>query len=198
MLYSILAVWQISPDKAREEFRSASQKSGGGGMKDLMDSMGLGMLADQVSLTQQRNSYSNSAYLFLCVRVCVYSVYLSFWIPILISLDKSSVSDCIACKKVMVFYIMGLGPWESILFPSLVLCLEWALKVLQGLEVFFQKPLQTKQFKLKHSIMDPTNFWWEIKSFMKIRVRVMEKKGHHRSYTGCLLTYFFYVYFYYI
>lgn len=47
---SPLFALEINPEKAREEFRTASQGSGGGGdgMKDLMDSMGLGMLADQL------------------------------------------------------------------------------------------------------------------------------------------------------
>lgn len=40
---------QINPEKSREEFRSASQKDGGTGVKDFMDSMGLGMLAEQVN-----------------------------------------------------------------------------------------------------------------------------------------------------
>lgn len=31
-----------------EEFQTASQKLGGGGVKTLMESMGLGMIADQV------------------------------------------------------------------------------------------------------------------------------------------------------
>jgi arsenite/tail-anchored protein-transporting ATPase len=39
---------QINPEKAREEFRTASQKNGGTGVKDFMDSMGLGVLAEQV------------------------------------------------------------------------------------------------------------------------------------------------------
>ncbi|XP_026403183.1 ATPase ARSA1-like [Papaver somniferum] len=40
---------EINPEKAREEFRSASQGSGGsGGVKDMMDSMGLGMLVEQL------------------------------------------------------------------------------------------------------------------------------------------------------
>ncbi|KAL0288643.1 UNVERIFIED_CONTAM: ATPase ARSA1 [Sesamum radiatum] len=39
---------QINPEKAREEFRSASQKNGGSGVKDFMDGMGLGMIADQL------------------------------------------------------------------------------------------------------------------------------------------------------
>ncbi|KAL5831095.1 hypothetical protein ACOSQ4_016449 [Xanthoceras sorbifolium] len=43
---SSLFALEISPEKAREEFRS--HKSGGSGMKDMMDSMGLGMLADQL------------------------------------------------------------------------------------------------------------------------------------------------------
>lgn len=38
---------KVNPEKAREEFQSASQR-GEGGVKNLMDSMGLGMLADQV------------------------------------------------------------------------------------------------------------------------------------------------------
>ncbi|KAG5237754.1 anion-transporting ATPase family protein [Salix suchowensis] len=38
---------EINPDKAREEFRSATQKSGGTGVKDFMEGMGLGMLVEQ-------------------------------------------------------------------------------------------------------------------------------------------------------
>ncbi|KAK8934658.1 hypothetical protein KSP39_PZI015124 [Platanthera zijinensis] len=45
---SPLFALEINPDKAREEFRSASKKSGGTGVKDIMDSMGLGMLAEQL------------------------------------------------------------------------------------------------------------------------------------------------------
>ncbi|KAJ4725073.1 ATPase [Melia azedarach] len=45
---SPLHALEINPEKAREEFRTANQRSGGSGMKDFMDSMGLGMLADQL------------------------------------------------------------------------------------------------------------------------------------------------------
>ncbi|KAM0936422.1 putative arsenite-transporting ATPase [Dioscorea sansibarensis] len=45
---SPLFALEINPEKAREEFRSASQKSGGTGVKDFMDSMGLGMLVEQL------------------------------------------------------------------------------------------------------------------------------------------------------
>ncbi|KAF5940491.1 hypothetical protein HYC85_021658 [Camellia sinensis] len=44
----LMKLWQINPDKAREEFRPASQKYSDSGVRDLMDSMGLGMLAEQV------------------------------------------------------------------------------------------------------------------------------------------------------
>ncbi|XP_068658626.1 ATPase GET3B-like [Aristolochia californica] len=47
-LDSPLFALEINPEKAREEFRSVSQKNGGTGVKDFMDSMGLGMLADQL------------------------------------------------------------------------------------------------------------------------------------------------------
>ncbi|RVW97267.1 hypothetical protein CK203_025881 [Vitis vinifera] len=46
-LDSPLFALEINPEISREEFRTASQKSGGSGVKDFMDSMGLGMLADQ-------------------------------------------------------------------------------------------------------------------------------------------------------
>ncbi|KAI5648626.1 hypothetical protein M9H77_34631 [Catharanthus roseus] len=46
--YSPLFALEINPEKAREEFRSASQKNGGSGVKDFMDGMGLGMLAEQL------------------------------------------------------------------------------------------------------------------------------------------------------
>ncbi|KAG6509355.1 ATPase GET3B-like [Zingiber officinale] len=39
---------EINPERSREEFRSASQNTEGTGVKDLMDSMGLGMLANQL------------------------------------------------------------------------------------------------------------------------------------------------------
>ncbi|KAK9046802.1 hypothetical protein V6N11_052678 [Hibiscus sabdariffa] len=39
---------EINPDKAREEFRDATKNSGGTGVKDFMDSMGLGMLVEQL------------------------------------------------------------------------------------------------------------------------------------------------------
>lgn len=45
---SPLFALEINPEKAREEFRTVSQNNGGTGVKDFMDSMGLGMLADQL------------------------------------------------------------------------------------------------------------------------------------------------------
>uniref|UniRef100_A0A0E0CRF9 ArsA/GET3 Anion-transporting ATPase-like domain-containing protein n=1 Tax=Oryza meridionalis TaxID=40149 RepID=A0A0E0CRF9_9ORYZ len=39
---------EINPEKAREEFRAANQKNGGTGVKDFMDGMGLGVLAEQL------------------------------------------------------------------------------------------------------------------------------------------------------
>ncbi|XP_015581020.1 ATPase GET3B [Ricinus communis] len=46
---SPLFALEINPEKARQEFDTISQKSGGNGVKDLMDGMGLGMLADQLA-----------------------------------------------------------------------------------------------------------------------------------------------------
>ncbi|KAJ6901830.1 hypothetical protein NC651_019567 [Populus alba x Populus x berolinensis] len=45
--YPLFAL-EINPDKSREEFRSATQKSGGTGVKDFMEGMGLGMLVEQL------------------------------------------------------------------------------------------------------------------------------------------------------
>ncbi|KAL8159865.1 hypothetical protein V2J09_001402 [Rumex salicifolius] len=45
---SPLFALEINPEKSREEFRSASKDNGGTGVKDFMDSMGLGMVADQL------------------------------------------------------------------------------------------------------------------------------------------------------
>ncbi|KAK7391139.1 hypothetical protein VNO78_19542 [Psophocarpus tetragonolobus] len=45
--YPLFAL-EINPEKSREEFRNAAQKSGGSGVKDFMDGMGLGMIADQL------------------------------------------------------------------------------------------------------------------------------------------------------
>ncbi|XP_002530933.2 ATPase GET3B [Ricinus communis] len=39
---------EINPEKAREEFRGASQKNGGTGVKDFMEGMGLGMIVEQL------------------------------------------------------------------------------------------------------------------------------------------------------
>ncbi|KAI4351446.1 hypothetical protein L6164_005815 [Bauhinia variegata] len=39
---------EINPEKAREEFRAASKKNGVSGVRDFMDGMGLGMLAEQL------------------------------------------------------------------------------------------------------------------------------------------------------
>ncbi|KAE8696697.1 ATPase ASNA1-like protein isoform X3 [Hibiscus syriacus] len=47
-LNSPLLALEINPDKAKEEFQSASQKNGGSAVKDFMNNMGLGMLADQL------------------------------------------------------------------------------------------------------------------------------------------------------
>lgn len=46
---------QINPEQAREEFRSASKNNGGSAVKDFMDGMGLGLIADQVSLVHDQN-----------------------------------------------------------------------------------------------------------------------------------------------
>ncbi|KAG8655208.1 hypothetical protein MANES_04G017100v8 [Manihot esculenta] len=45
---SPLFALEISPEKAREEFRSKNQKSGDSGVKNLMDGMGLGTLSNQL------------------------------------------------------------------------------------------------------------------------------------------------------
>ncbi|OWM70209.1 hypothetical protein CDL15_Pgr026059 [Punica granatum] len=45
--YPLFAL-EINPEKAREEFRTYSQKNGGTGVKDIMDGMGLGVLVDQL------------------------------------------------------------------------------------------------------------------------------------------------------
>ncbi|KAB1208394.1 putative arsenical pump-driving ATPase [Morella rubra] len=45
---SPLFALEINPEKAREEFRSAAQTNGGIGVKDFMDGMGLGLIAEQL------------------------------------------------------------------------------------------------------------------------------------------------------
>ncbi|XP_057798930.1 ATPase GET3B-like [Salvia miltiorrhiza] len=45
---SPLFALEINPEQAREEFRSASKSNGGSGVKDFMDGMGLGLIADQL------------------------------------------------------------------------------------------------------------------------------------------------------
>ncbi|KAH7547876.1 hypothetical protein ACOSQ2_033212 [Xanthoceras sorbifolium] len=45
--YPLFAL-ELNPEKAREEFRSVTQKNGGTGIKDFMDGMGLGMITEQL------------------------------------------------------------------------------------------------------------------------------------------------------
>ncbi|KAE7996989.1 hypothetical protein FH972_001665 [Carpinus fangiana] len=45
---SPLFALEINPEKAREEFRTATKNNGGTGVKDLMDGMGLGLIAEQL------------------------------------------------------------------------------------------------------------------------------------------------------
>ncbi|CAH9116062.1 unnamed protein product [Cuscuta europaea] len=45
---SPLFALELNPEKAKEEFRSATRSNGGSGIKDFMDGMGLGVLADQL------------------------------------------------------------------------------------------------------------------------------------------------------
>ncbi|GLT70152.1 hypothetical protein SLA2020_422490 [Shorea laevis] len=45
---SSLYALEINPEKAREEFRNTTKSDGGSGLKDFMDGMGLGMLAEQL------------------------------------------------------------------------------------------------------------------------------------------------------
>ncbi|KAK6142003.1 hypothetical protein DH2020_016219 [Rehmannia glutinosa] len=58
---SPLYALEVNPEKAREDFRSASLH-GEGGVKNFMDSMGLGMLADQVRTGN--GNYSNTYFGF--------------------------------------------------------------------------------------------------------------------------------------
>nr|GME10158.1 ATPase ASNA1 homolog [Ipomoea batatas] len=55
---SPLFALELNPEKAKEEFRSAAQKSGGSGIKDFMDGMGLGVLADQVMQFLESQEYN--------------------------------------------------------------------------------------------------------------------------------------------
>nr|GMD37053.1 ATPase ASNA1 homolog [Ipomoea batatas] len=55
---SPLFALELNPEKAKDEFRSAAQKSGGSGIKDFMDGMGLGVLADQVMQFLESQEYN--------------------------------------------------------------------------------------------------------------------------------------------
>uniref|UniRef100_M1AE76 Arsenical pump-driving atpase n=1 Tax=Solanum tuberosum TaxID=4113 RepID=M1AE76_SOLTU len=55
---SPLYALEISPERTREEFRAASQLHGDKGVKNIMDSMGLGMLAEQVMQFLESKEYS--------------------------------------------------------------------------------------------------------------------------------------------
>ncbi|MBA0789234.1 hypothetical protein Gotri_026413 [Gossypium trilobum] len=57
-LNSPLFALEINPEKAREDFRTSSQKNGGSAVKDFMNNMGLGMLADQVMQFVESPQYS--------------------------------------------------------------------------------------------------------------------------------------------
>ncbi|PPD68632.1 hypothetical protein GOBAR_DD34483 [Gossypium barbadense] len=57
-LNSPLFALEINPEKAKEDFRTSSQKNGGSAVKDFMNNMGLGMLADQVMQIVESSQYS--------------------------------------------------------------------------------------------------------------------------------------------
>ncbi|GFZ20409.1 P-loop containing nucleoside triphosphate hydrolases superfamily protein [Actinidia rufa] len=57
-LDSPLYALEINPDKSREEFHAAGQKHGGSDIKKFMDSLGLGMLAEQVMQFLESQEYS--------------------------------------------------------------------------------------------------------------------------------------------
>ncbi|XP_057483325.1 ATPase GET3B-like isoform X2 [Actinidia eriantha] len=57
-LDSPLYALEINPDKSREEFHAAGQKHGGSDIKNFMDSLGLGMLAEQVMQFLESQEYS--------------------------------------------------------------------------------------------------------------------------------------------
>ncbi|MBA0836233.1 hypothetical protein Goarm_008465 [Gossypium armourianum] len=57
-LNSPLFALEINPEKAKEDFRTSSQKNGGSAVKDFMNNMGLGMLADQVMQFVESPQYS--------------------------------------------------------------------------------------------------------------------------------------------
>ncbi|OIV99318.1 hypothetical protein TanjilG_17128 [Lupinus angustifolius] len=57
-LNSPLYALEINPEKSMEEFSTATQKLGGGGVKNIMQSMGLGMFADQVMQFLESQEYS--------------------------------------------------------------------------------------------------------------------------------------------
>ncbi|KAE8729483.1 hypothetical protein F3Y22_tig00003715pilonHSYRG00263 [Hibiscus syriacus] len=101
-LNSPLLALQITPDKAKEEFQSASQKNGGSAVKDFMNNMGLGMLADQVmqfvespqhSMFSSVNAVNESSRLHASLRkecVPVHKLIVNQILP-------PSVSDCKFC-----------------------------------------------------------------------------------------------------
>ncbi|KAE8720171.1 hypothetical protein F3Y22_tig00109908pilonHSYRG00038 [Hibiscus syriacus] len=64
-LNSPLLALEINPDKAKEEFQSASQKNGGSAVKDFMNNMGLGMLADQFWFLESNLKISNDIETFI-------------------------------------------------------------------------------------------------------------------------------------
>ena len=64
-------LWQINPDKAKEGFRVVGQKHGDSGIGDLMDSMGLGFLAEQVrTFAIIRIAYLRKHCLTLSFQIC--------------------------------------------------------------------------------------------------------------------------------
>ncbi|KAG6513106.1 hypothetical protein ZIOFF_023414 [Zingiber officinale] len=82
---------EINPERSREEFRSASQNTEGTGVKDLMDSMGLGMLANQWFL--------EIAYFFLINRMKLGDLKLGE----LLDTPPPGLDEAIAISKIMEF-----------------------------------------------------------------------------------------------
>lgn len=95
LLLIVVNLWQINPEKAREEFRDVSKKNGGTGVKDFMDGMGLGMLADQVK------HLTKSFLSFHCLvkdqlqEIATHFLLFFFYIILLTLLSITNLQQCI-------------------------------------------------------------------------------------------------------
>lgn len=129
-LVKLLAVLQINPEKAREEFKNVNQKNGGTGVKDFMDGMGLGMLAEQVNLYLKTLGLQHILLIDLICMIILASLTF-FFLPHLklgelklgelLDTPPPGLDEAIAISKVCLFWLSQKGCLDFLLMVILIL-----------------------------------------------------------------------------